>query len=44
MLRAHLGVRGGVHTVRNLTRVRLSTLVLPNGVLYKHGINKRDVK
>jgi hypothetical protein len=44
MLRAHLGVRGGVHTVHNLTRVRISTLAPLTGILYKHRINKRVAK
>jgi len=43
VLRAHLGVRGGVNTVHNLTRVRISTLAPPTAILYKHRINKRDV-
>jgi len=44
VLRAHLGVRGLVHTVHNLTRFRISTLAPPTGIWYKHRINKRDVK
>jgi hypothetical protein len=44
MSRAHLVVRGSVHTVRNLTRVGISTLAPPTGIWYKRRINKPDVK